>query len=272
MKVLTIDLDYIMAPWIEVYQDHAPPPGSSRHSSAIKHWTHVFNSTQFRESMFYIDQPNLLFCFNTFLKSIKNCESVSFGYDHDSILYDIAKFDNIDLINIDHHDDFFHGIENDGPDDLGIEDEIEAELSLLKRFDHVNEGNWGAWLHLNGKLNSFTWICNPNSANRERDSITEKITDFKSVFKEDYEFENYDFDHIFICLSPDYTPRCHWHYFTMFINAFEEFTGKNAIIHTSKFEIDNNIGIVHNEILHQRANGGRPLSGSGLREWTPLRK
>ena len=26
MKVLTIDLDYIMGPWIEVYQSYAPEP------------------------------------------------------------------------------------------------------------------------------------------------------------------------------------------------------------------------------------------------------
>ena len=42
-------------------------------------------------------------------------------------------------------------------------------------------------------------------------------------------------------MSPDYIPKCHWHYFTMFISAFEEFTGKDAIIHTSKFGVDNNI-------------------------------
>jgi len=270
MKVLTIDLDYIMAPWIEVYQEHGVEPGSSRDGNPIKHWDHMFYSTQFREQMFYIDQANLLFCFDTFLKAIKNCQNVSFGYDHDAILYDIAKFDNIDLINIDHHDDFFHGSQDS--DNLTTEEDMYVELEDLDKYDSVNEGSWGAWLHLNGKLNSFTWIKNPNSANQVRDQYTKQIANFKSILKEDYKFENYDFDHIFICLSPDYIPRCHWHYFTMFINAFEEFTGKNAIIHTSKFEIDNNIGIAHNEILHQRANGGRPLSGSGLREWTPLRK
>ena len=142
----------------------------------------------------------------------------------------------------------------------------------MRRYNQVNEGNWGAWLHVNDKLNSFTWIRNSNSGNVSRDKFVKKLVNFESVLKENYKFENYNFDHIFICLSPDYTPRCHWHYFTMFINAYEEFTGKDAIIHTNKFEVDNNIGIVHNEILHQRANGGRPLSSSGLREWTPLRK
>lgn len=269
MKVLTIDLDYIMAPWIEVYQEHAPGPSSSSDSSGIKHWDYVYYRTEFHEQMFYIDQANLLFCFDTFLKSIKNCQNVYFGYDHDAILYDIAKFDNIDLINIDHHDDFFHGTSNPLDD---IEEEVKWECENLRRYNQVNEGNWGAWLHVNDKLNSFTWIRNSNSSNVSRDKFVKKFVNFESVLKENYKFENYNFDHIFICLSPDYTPRCHWHYFTMFINAYEEFTGKDAIIHTNKFEVDNNIGIVHNEILHQRANGGRPLSSSGLREWTPLRK
>ena len=77
--------------------------------------SYVLLNTDFNDKCFRIDQSNLLFCFNTFLKAIKNCQNVSFGYDHDAILSDIAKFDNIDLINIDHHDDFFHGSE-DGED------------------------------------------------------------------------------------------------------------------------------------------------------------
>jgi hypothetical protein len=271
MKVLTIDLDYIMGPWIEVYQSYAPEPRGSTNGSSIRHWDNVLYSTEFREQMFYIDQANLLFCFDTFLKSIKNCQNVSFGYDHDAILYDVGKFDNIDLINIDHHDDFLHGMEYAGPANT-IEEEVELELLDLKKYNNINEGNWGAWLHINGKLNSFTWIRNLNSANISRDQSVKKFVNFESVLKENYKFENYNFDYIFICLSPDYIPKCHWHYFTMFINAFEEFTGKDAIIHTSKFGVDNNIGIVHNEILHQRSNGRGPLSGSGLREWTPLRK
>ncbi len=131
MKVLTIDLDYIMAPWIEVYQEHAPGPSSSSDSSGIKHWDYVYYRTEFHEQMFYIDQANLLFCFDTFLKSIKNCQNVSFGYDHDAILYDIAKFDNIDLINIDHHDDFLHGTNNPSDD---IEEEVKWDVRLKEVF------------------------------------------------------------------------------------------------------------------------------------------
>jgi len=41
----------------------------------------------------------------------------------------------------------------------------------------------------------------------------------------------------------------------MFISAFEEFAGKDAIIYTEKFETNVRHQRIHNEILHQRSNG-----------------
>ena len=49
------------------------------------------------------------FCFDVFLKSLKHSDSVSFGYEHDAILFHIEKFTDIELINIDHHDDILGG-------------------------------------------------------------------------------------------------------------------------------------------------------------------
>ena len=102
MRVLSIDLDYIMAPSIEIYNnliyDYNP---STR-------WRNIFDQTALRDSHIFIDQGNLLFCFDTFLKAlVQSCDSVSFGYEHDSILFDIKDFSDMHLINIDHHDDVF---------------------------------------------------------------------------------------------------------------------------------------------------------------------
>ena len=80
-------------------------------------------------------------------------------------------------------------------------------------------------------------------------------SNYQNVEKENYKFDNYNFDHIFVCMSPQYIPPNHWHYFTMFISAFEEFTGKDAIIHTEKFDEPTFVIKYHNEILHQRSNG-----------------
>ena len=99
MRVLSIDLDYIMGPVIELYN------GLMFNENPTIRWEQFFNKTDFNESHFRIDQSNLLFCYNTFLKALRNCDSVSFGYEHDSILFSIAEHENIDLINIDHHDD-----------------------------------------------------------------------------------------------------------------------------------------------------------------------
>ena len=103
MRVLSIDLDYIMGPVIELYN------GLMFNENPTIRWEQFFNKTDFNESHFRIDQSNLLFCYNTFLKALRNCDSVSFGYEHDSILFSIAEYENIDLINIDHHDDVFGG-------------------------------------------------------------------------------------------------------------------------------------------------------------------
>ena len=111
-----------------------------------------------------------MFCYNTFLKSLKNCKNVSFGYDHDSILYQISDFSNVDLINIDHHDDVFAADYNDEYHQF-----LEKEYSEIVESNKVHEGNWVAWLASKGKLKSYTWIGNQNSGNKirnERRSVT----------------------------------------------------------------------------------------------------
>ena len=72
----------------------------------------------------------------------------------------------------------------------------------------------------------------------------------EDVDKENYKFENYKFDHIHVCLSPQYIPKNHWHYFSMFINTYEHFHEKDARIENKKFEHDFRYRILGNEILH----------------------
>ena len=50
----------------------------------------------------------------------------------------------------------------------------------------------------------------------------------------EYVFDDYKFDNVFVCLSPQYVPRTHWHYFTMFMMAYEEQTGKSIDIITKQ--------------------------------------
>ena len=248
MRVLSIDLDYIMGPTIELYN------GLFFDQNPSTRWRNLFERSDFRENHIFIDQSNLMFCYNTFLKSLKNCKNVSFGYDHDSILYQISDFSNVDLINIDHHDDVFAADYNDEYHQF-----LEKEYSEIVESNKVHEGNWVAWLASKGKLKSYTWIGNQNSGNKIRNDFNAQIVpNYLNVEKENYKFDNYNFDHIFVCLSPQYIPKNHWHYFSMFITAFEEFVEKDANIvswSNKKYEIELRHSKVTDEILHQCSNG-----------------
>lgn len=244
MRVLSIDLDFIMGSVIEIYQklfwDDNP----------IIRWKFFYERTDFKESNFYIDQDNLLFCYEIFLKSLKKCNNVTFGYEHDAILFDIQKYDNIDLINIDHHDDVFHMSMSDYASGY---DALKLEYEMICSSDHVNEGNWGAWLYSRNKINSFTWIRNPTSCNADKIDFIKSLmgNKFESYLSTEYKITNYDFDHIFVCLSPQYIPQNHWHYFTMFMMAYEEYTGKKAnLIANKKFENEIKFNQVTNALLH----------------------
>ena len=173
-------------------------------------------------------------------------------------MYELQSHKNIDLINIDHHDDIFC---NDFSDDFPGGDNLEAEYQALRMFDRVHEGNWGAWLHVKNKLNKFTWITNPNSRNLGKNDFNYEILGdkYETYTRDNYKFEDYNFDYIFVCLSPQYMPQAHWHYFTMFMMAYETYTGDKVDVNTfakRKFMQENKFSQVTDAILHKRSNGG----------------
>ena len=223
MRVLSIDLDYIMGPVIELYQ------GLRWDDNPAIRWKMLYETSDFRDSHLYIDQSALMYCYTTFLKALKSNPTVTFGYEHDSILYGIPEGEKVDIVNIDHHDDIFHV---SGFDEYAQGfDILRMEYEAICNDNYVNEGNWGAWLFSKDQLNSFHWIRNETSRNVDRTEFTRELMGdvYKIYLRDQYEFKSYDFDHIFICLSPQYIPKIHWHYFTMFIIAYEQFTGKKQI-------------------------------------------
>ena len=192
MKVLSIDLDYIMAPSIQIYE------GFAYDCNSTTRWNQLFDISDFTESHLVIDQGNLLFCFDTFLQALIHCDSVSFEY--------------------------------------------------------VNEGTWGAWLAIQGKLNSYTWIGNHNSQCKNKNAFNSRVVpNYRNVERDNYKFDNYKFDHIFVCLSPQYIPKNHWHYFSMFMKACEH-SGKNPVLHNKKFEIKFRYSEIE-KVLGENKNG-----------------
>tara|TARA_B100000131_G_scaffold4055_1_gene4171 strand:- start:200 stop:979 length:780 start_codon:yes stop_codon:yes gene_type:complete len=221
MKILSIDLDFISGPAINSYHHtdiSFPANEYYMHGDVnpVIKWRRILdNYPAIAESSYKINIKNYQFCLRTFLRALENCQDVHFGYDHDNILYGLEGHTDIEVINIDHHSDLL----------CGAMGSIAEEKDIVEH-DIVSEGNWGYLLQSQGRLKSFTWILNPTSE-EWNDTIVgkEQINNFKYDTIDSYKFEDYNFDQIFVCLSPGYVPPYHWHMFGTFLTLYEEKTG-----------------------------------------------
>ena len=236
MKILSIDLDFISGPAI-LHNDNKLRELQSQDDMdgtdmwPVPKWWELFNlyPGQFSHEL---DIENYHYCLRAFLRALKNCDDVHFGYDHDNILYGLEDHTDIEIVNIDHHDDIFSG--NFGhPED---------EIGALDTFDRVMEGNWGMWLQTKGRLKSFTWIGNSDSHNLVHVPFAEKyINNFRFCTREQYDFApDCKFDQIFVCQSPGYVPPLHWHMIGTFMTVYEEMTGKKVDLkqYNRKYEME----------------------------------
>lgn len=247
MNVLSIDIDYIMWPDIKMYNNFLYD------TNPTGRWKRMEDANYMNaKRKFDIDRGNLMFIYNLFLQAIQKCDSVSFGYEHDAILYELdkEKYKDIDLIHIDHHDDYVNG----WYDDEGYKG-FEKEFVFVEHQYYLDEGNWAAWLKQHKKLKSFLWVHNPNVKFDLKHPKVKFIYD--SMENEYYMHEREEvrdniskmkYDHIFVCLSPQYIPPDHWHYFGMFVNAYEAFSGKKATIHINKYGHMHRLNAVHDKI------------------------
>ena len=223
MRILSIDLDFISAPAINEFYTSGMYDIPKDEQPVIKWKMYQSKMPEVFQSMSHkIDTDNYDFCLRTFLRALKNCDDVNFGYDHDSILYGLEGYNDIEVVNIDHHSDIL----------TNALEYVEDEVRHIDEDERVTEGNWGYYLQSQGRLKSFHWIMNLTS---------EEFTDtmhgdrffgdkFTWSFKEDYDFGEYKFDQIFVCLSPGYIPPLHWHMMSTFIKVYEELSGKKINI------------------------------------------
>tara|TARA_B100001094_G_scaffold269845_1_gene274354 strand:+ start:14544 stop:15314 length:771 start_codon:yes stop_codon:yes gene_type:complete len=231
----------------------------------ILRWRLWHENTVIPENSIFIDEDKVEYCFDIYQKALKHCDDVIFAYDHDAILYRLDSATNIDLINIDYHDDVFNGTPLSNH--IGTlfddnEDSCRYEASLLAAGDTgiLMEGNWVAWLDQRKKLNSYTWIHGSNQKYEGPGSLNVYHTwglvsfdDSKYHLKEDYEFDNYEFDFIFVCLSPLYIPRRFWNpLFTNYLSEYQEVKGKPYKMINRKYEIDYKYNILNKLTLPPR--------------------
>jgi len=263
MRVLSIDLDYIIND--HIFRDTAFC------NNPIVRWDAFYNTTKYKKEDLPYDDNRLIFLQNLFSEAIKHCDNVKFGYDHDSILYHIAEYESIDLVNIDEHDDVlmcdydFYESEQRS---------FEQEVDYLLEYDAVNEGNWIGWLNVKKKLKSLVWIANKYSLlGKKKKFVQDFIENYTYVDDDSYQIDNYKFDHIFVCLSPQYLPAHHWNVMNWFIEAHEQQSGTKVNPRDwdhKKFENEYLHRKVTDAILHKRANDWKPVPGSWSRRRTEI--
>lgn len=168
MKVVTIDFDIIMEPSI-IFYNHIVP--SAR-------WEDLYKNAI--PNLFTAD----LIHYERLTKWVINmfhslpAENVQFIYSHD-MAYELLKdYDNIELINIDHHHDYGY--------DKGDNSKVTC-------------ANWVKYLAQENHLASYLWVNNESSdvhPNATIDSQCLKKTNLSTLNP----------DILIICLSPEWVP------------------------------------------------------------------
>ena len=87
MNVLTIDLDYISNNYAKLVDN------IYSNDFTIKRWGEFYKNTYYSEDRFKVNIDNWLFILDVYTKALVECKNVAFGYEHDSILFDLQEVD-----------------------------------------------------------------------------------------------------------------------------------------------------------------------------------
>lgn len=204
-NVLSIDMDYIMAPCINMYNDCA---GSEEFKNG-DFWTQV-NMIRNIDKYLEYEPSKLLAVVDVFTHAIKDVpkNKIMFAEEHDMILELLCREDNIketfNLYNMDHHHDIYYGPE---------------QKSEIERFDFACLANWVYYLGKNEKLHKYYWIKNDNSAPFDESQISELTFPFDDdkAFKDPAKLREIKFDYVFCCNSSEYFPAKFEYLFEMLI-------------------------------------------------------
>ena len=209
MNILSIDFDIIMAPVIEYYNNMVP----------MKNWDEICT-----ENPGMLCPKADLFHYNLILKLLNKLvnqdTSLYIAFNHKMIVDFIDDNDDIFLINIDHHHD------------LGYAEEDDTKEGTLK---NLNCGNWVKYLFDKSQLREYVWINNRNSLDVTRELIDNQVKNYNC---KKINFENaeetilkFNYDKIFICLSPEWVPPYYHTLFYGLVDFINEKTNKHFIIH-----------------------------------------
>lgn len=202
-KVLSIDMDYIMGPSIQLYNDCA---GNDEFKQG-SFWEKV-NQLRGVDEFLKYDEKSLLFVEELFARNAARLDpkDIFFATEHDMILEflcgDEAKKDfRFDIYNVDHHHDIFYNPQ---------------QKSEVDRFDFACIANWVYYLGQNRKIEKYHWVANKLSQPFPKGELHDLIfpADFNAAEKKD-QILGIDFDYVFVCRSKEYFPDKFKHFFEL---------------------------------------------------------
>ncbi len=210
-KVLSIDMDYIMGPSIQLYNDCS----CEDDFRAGSFWEKV-NRLRGIEPFLTYDEKKYVFLLKLLVKNLRRLEkrAVFFAEEHDMILELLAGGDKKDEIfeiyNLDHHHDLFYN---------------PRQKEEVDRFNFASLASWAYYLGKNDKLAKYYWIHNENSQYIDAGAIRELDfpVDFDTYTEKYEELLNIGFDYVFVCHSSEYLPPKFNHLFASLLAAAEGF-------------------------------------------------
>ena len=210
LNILSIDMDYILEPCINLYNDLVLAS-----QSPDKIWENLNKLRNIDEHISY-NEDNLRYIFNIFtlaLSKLKNKENVTFAVNHDAILFDLASSKYLNntftIYNIDHHHDIYYS---------------EVAKKDVDDYNAPNVANWVWYLDKYEKISQYNWICNKNSFFPEQEIKSFGKMDAFERDKIPQIFEVKEWDYIFVCHSPHWFPRKYDMFLDMLMDIYKNFT------------------------------------------------
>ena len=182
MNVLSIDIDWIMEPSIQAYNDFIyTNNGLSLDDILLRHMPGISVEADFSK---YLKIVRLL------LKNIKEAQQTGWAQRHDDIVYFLDLKDNqkINLFNVDHHHDINY-----------------SDIRPDNKYFKLNCGNWIDYLASKNQINMYTWISNKTSIPPD-DQLLQALPNYIECKDIDM-LDNMTFDKIFVSCSPEWIPK-----------------------------------------------------------------
>ena len=188
--ILTIDFDIVMKDSVFMYNNYSDMKWEERFKKAP-----MLTMLPMDGKIFYSLTKYLIYLFPKVPK-----EKIHFIYDHHQVVSFLSQHERYNIVNIDHHHDWYEGV-------------------------NLDCGNWVKYIFETGGLYSYTWIKNTTS-------ILPDNTHFHCLNIEDCDLSSYsEFDEIFLVLSPDFVPLNYHHMFFIWMDIA-------SLIHQTKYVIE----------------------------------